>query len=657
MSIFDFLTLFGGLAMFLYGMRLMGDGLKESSSGALKKAMEAVTNNPVKAFFLGLGVTAIIQSSTATIVITSGLVGAGLLTLHQSLGIIIGANVGTTVTGQIIRLLDLDAGGATSWLQLFKPSSLAPIALIIGIVMIMGGRRLKSSRQMGNIAVGFGILFYGLLNMTSAVTVLTESGMVEGLFSSLGNNPVMGYVTGATVAFILQSSSATVGILQAFSASGLLTFKAVYPVIVGVYLGDSVTTGIVCFIGARAEQKRVGIVNILFNIGKMVLILVGVALLHKAGLMDGIWNMVANSGVIANTNTVFNIVASILLFPFISLFERISRRVVADDKEPESKYKDKLDALNPAFFDTPALALRSCYDLLLTLLRLSRENIEKAFSLTEQYNGSLYDEIMEDETIIDHLTDRISRYIVEFLPHLRETKHVDILNQYYKVVAEFERLGDHAVNIADNMHHMHSTQTSFSKKAYEELRIMEDLLREVLDAVDLAFEKRDVDAAFRIEPLQEVSSEILSKLKKHHLDRMGKGECDVYADSNFENLMTDMKRIADISTNIGEAVLVRVHSELEGIEHIYFSALRSGMDQRFNTEYNEAHERYAKRFRGIKSSIDNTTENSKENSTETDTVISTETNTETSTEGSTDSTTENSTENSTVQTVDISTAI
>ena len=188
MTIFDILTLFGGLAMFLYGMRLMGDGLKESSSGALKKAMESVTNNPVKAFVLGLAVTAIIQSSTATIVITSGLVAAGLLTLHQSLGIIIGANVGTTVTGQIIRLLDLNASGGTSWLQIFKPSSLAPIALIIGIILIMAGR-FKSARQVGNIAIGFGILFSGLMNMTSAVTVLTESGAVEKLFTGLGNNP------------------------------------------------------------------------------------------------------------------------------------------------------------------------------------------------------------------------------------------------------------------------------------------------------------------------------------------------------------------------------------------------------------------------------------------------------------------------------------
>ena len=568
MSIFDFLTLFGGLAMFLYGMRLMGDGLKESSSGTLKKAMESVTNNPIKAFLLGFGITAIIQSSTATIVITSGLVGAGLLTLHQSIGIIVGANVGTTVTGQIIRLLDLDTGGATSWLQLFKPSSLAPIALIIGIILIMSGR-FKSSRSLGNIAIGFGILFSGLINMTDAVNVLTESGVIEGLFTKLGNNPVLGYLTGAAVAFILQSSSATIGILQAFSASGVLTFKAVYPVIVGVYLGDSVTTGIVCFIGADADQKRVGIVNIIFNIGKMALILIGVTILHSLGFLDWIWETVVNSGVIANANTIFNIAASIMLAPFIGFFERSSVRMIPDDKVEPNKYQDNLDALNPRFFDTPALALGSCYDTLMVQYRLARANIEKAFGLLEHYDQKIYDEIMAEEENVDMLTDRISRYIVEYLPHVRDEQHAAILDQYYKVVAEFERLGDHAVNIADNA------------------------------KVDLAFGKRDTIAAFTIEPLQEVATEMVAKLKKNHLDRMGRGECDIYADSNFENLMSDMKRIADVSTNIGEATLIRVYPELADNGHTYFTKLRSGNDQRFNSEYNKAYEKYAKRFRKV----------------------------------------------------------
>ena len=213
MNIFNIITLFGGLAMFLYGMRLMGDGLKESSSGALKSVMEKVTGTPLKAFLLGLVMTAVIQSSTATIVITSGLVGAGIISLHQSLGIIVGANVGTTVTGQIIRLLDLNTNGGASFLQFFKPSTLAPLALIIGIIIVMSGK-LKNGSKIGQIIIGFGILFSGLLNMTDAVGTLTESGIIENLFSRLGENPLIGYVIGTGVAFVLQSSSAAIGILQ-----------------------------------------------------------------------------------------------------------------------------------------------------------------------------------------------------------------------------------------------------------------------------------------------------------------------------------------------------------------------------------------------------------------------------------------------------------
>ena len=305
MNIFNAISLLGGLAMFLYGMRLMGDGLKESSSGTLKKAMEKITDTPLKAFLLGLAMTAVVQSSTATIVITSGLVGAGIISLRQSLGVVIGANVGTTVTGQIIRLLDLNSSG-TSLLQFFKPSTLAPLAMIIGIIIIMKVKS-KDSGKVGQIIIGFGILFSGLMNMTDAVSTLSDSGLVEQLFSRLGDNPLLGYLIGAGVAFVLQSSSATIGILQAFSTSGQLTFGAIYAVLVGIYLGDCVTTAIVCNIGAKPEAKRVGAVNIMFNLSETVLILSAVAVIHKLGLLDGLWNQAIHSGGIANTNTNFNL--------------------------------------------------------------------------------------------------------------------------------------------------------------------------------------------------------------------------------------------------------------------------------------------------------------------------------------------------------------
>ena len=595
MSIFDILSLLGGLAMFLYGMRLMGDSLKENSSGTLKVAMEHVTNNPVKAFLLGLMVTALIQSSTATIVITAGLVGAGILTLHQSLGIIVGANVGTTVTGQIIRLLDIDASG-TSWLRFFQPSTLAPIALIIGIVMIMGSGKLKNSKSWGNIAIGFGILFSGLLNMTGAVDNLVASGVVESLFLGLGDNPLVGYLIGASVAFLLQSSSASVGILQAFSASGLLEWKAIYAVIVGIYLGDCVTTAIVCYIGAKAEPRRVAIVNILYNLGKSLLVLMGVTIVHHLGLIDRLWDSVVNSGVIADTNTFFNLISAVLLFPLLGVFERLGCRIVKDDAEPEDKYKERIDELNPAFFNTPALALRSCYDVLRTIFNASRSNIDLAMTLLRKYDSDVHEEILSEEDEIDSLTDRVSRYMVELLPHLQSEYHISIMDQYYKVTAEFERLGDHAVNIAENAASLERSGTAFSETAQEELRVLQDSIDAILVDTELTFRKRDIQAAYRIEPQAQVAGEIITVLKRNHLQRLSRGECSIYADVAFTNLMVELKRIADVCSNVGVATVVRVRPELADHEHMYYAELHSGGNERFDGEYNRVHESFFSRL-------------------------------------------------------------
>ena len=576
MDIFDVISLLGGLAMFLYGMRLMGDSLKENSSGALKRAMEKVTNNPFKAFLLGIFVTALIQSSTAMIVITAGLVGAGILTLRQSLGIIVGANVGTTVTGQIIRLLDLDSSGAV-WLRFFQPSTLAPIALIIGIVLIMT-HFIKNAKSIGNIAIGFGILFSGLLNMTGAVKELSQSGAIEQLFAGLGDNPFLGYLTGAGVAFMLQSSSVTVGILQAFSASGMLEFKAIYAVIVGIYLGDCVTTAIVCSIGAKAEARRVGVVNILFNLSETVLVLIGVTIVHRLGFLDALWNEPVNSGIIANTNTIFNLTCSLCLFPMLPVYERLSRRIVRDAPEPvkAEKYRDALDALNPGFLDTPALALRSCYQLLLTMLGAARANIERAFRLLEKYEEPLHQELLAEEANIDHLTDSCSRYTVELLPHLQLQQHVAILNQYFKVTAELERLGDHAVGIAEIAAGMAQSGTRFSPAALEELHVVEDTLREILDLTEQTFRSRDEKAARKIEPLVQIVSEQNAILRRNHLRRLSLGQCSIYADNYFSNLGVEFRRIAAVCSNVGVATVVRIHPELADHEHLYFESLHNG---------------------------------------------------------------------------------
>ena len=590
MNIFNLIKLLGGLAMFLYGMRLMSDGLKQSASGPLKNALEKLTNTPVKAFLLGLAMTALIQSSTATIVITSGLVGAGVISLRQSLGIIIGANVGTTVTGQIIRLLDLNSSSVW-FLEFFKPSTLAPVALIVGIILIMGTKP-KGPVKTGPIIMGFGILFSGLLNMTDAVTSLTESGIIERLFSQLGNNPLLAYLIGAGVAFVLQSSSAAIGILQAFSTSGQLAFNAIYAVLVGIYLGDCVTTAIVCNIGAKPEAKRVGVVNILFNLSKTVVILAAVTILHHLGLLDGLWNRVVYSGDIANTNTIFNLSCAILLFPALNFYEKMSRRIVKDKPAAAEECGELLDAFNPVFFATPALALGRCYESLLRMYDLAQTNVDRAFDVIARYDEETVSEIEACEDRVDMMADRISNYLIQISAHISAPNHVEIMNHYFSVVSEFERLSDHAVNIADVAQALHQKQDALPLQAMSELDVLRQLLSTIMEHSGRAFEKRDLAAARHIEPLEQVVDDLVNAMKENHLERLRTGVCSTVAGTEFLNLLLEAERISDVCSNIGVATIARAVPDIKHQIHDYISMLHSGQDEAFNREYRAAHDQY-----------------------------------------------------------------
>lgn len=596
MYIFNVISLLGGLALFLFGMRMMGNNLKEGQSGTLKVVMSKVTDNPVKAFILGVLVTAVIQSSTATIVITSGLVAAGIISLNQSLGIIVGANVGTTVTGQIIRLLDVK-GDASLILKFFQPSTLAPLALILGIALIMFFK-FKKSDNLGGIAMGFGILFTGLLNMTAAVSGLKESGIIDKLFMSLGDNPVLGYIVGAGVAFALQSSSATIGILQAFSTAGDIPFKVVYVMIVGIYLGDCVTTALVCSIGAKNDAKRVGIVNIMFNLTETVLVLVVVFIVHKLGFLDNLWNMRMTPGTIANTNTIFNMGCSILILPFIKFYGTASRKIVKDAAKPIGKYDDKIAALNPVFFNTPAIAFGGCYDCLDAMIHASIDNIDKSIALVKKFDEKVFDELNEEEENIDHLTDCVDTYLVNLSPHVKEDLHVRIMTEYHRVVKEFERLGDHAVNIAEDAEELFDNETVFSEQALSELDIAFDLTKKILNYTIIGFERRDIEAAKHIEPLEEVMDDLTNTLHDNHLARLREGNCSVRAGIVFLDILANMERIADICSNIGIAIIARIKPETAELAHTYTSSLHQGGDSDFNEEYIAAHTEYFGRLAG-----------------------------------------------------------
>ena len=590
MTIFNIITLFGGLALFLYGMRLMGDGLKKGSTDALKRAMEKVTNSPLTGFFLGLAVTAVIQSSTATIVLTSGLVGAGILTLRQSIGIILGANVGTTVTGQIIRLLDVNASAA-SWLNLFKPSTLAPLAAVIGILFLMAFKTRKSE-TIGGIAMGFGILFTGLLSMTSAVAPLSESETFARMFMGLSNAPILGFLLGTGVAFLLQSSSATIGILQAISMTGALTFSSVYAIIIGVNIGDCVTTAIVCSIGSKADAKRTGVIHILFNIAGSILIIVGMLLLKNFGVLDPLWNKVMTSGGIANVHTTFRLASAVLLLPVCRKFEQLSRKIVKDDEQIGENVDHELELLDEKFFTSPALALSGASEAITTMARLARSAVSGAMDNLCRFDQKTVDVINENEEHIDKLADHVDNYLIKLSPHVPTGHGNDLLNYYIQCFSEFERIGDYAVNLTENAQELRSRNVQFSPMAQQEIVVLKEALEEIIDYSYRAFAATDSQAARCIEPVEEVVDDLVATLRSNHIRRLRDGQCTVYAGLTFLDILVNIERIADQCSNIGVYTLSMFDKNIMNNHHDYIHELHQGNDPFFNESYQKTHDKY-----------------------------------------------------------------
>ena len=598
MTIFNIITLFGGLALFLYGMRLMGDGLKKGSSDAFKSAMEKVTNNPLVGFLLGLGVTAVIQSSTATIVLTSGLVGAGILSLHQSIGVILGANVGTTVTGQIIRLLDVNASD-TSLLNFFKPSTLAPLASIIGILFIMAVKGRKSD-TVGSITMGFGILFTGLLSMTTAVSPLSESETFANMFFQLSDKPVLGFLLGAGVAFLLQSSSATIGILQAISTTGALTFSAVYAIIIGVNIGDCVTTAIVCSIGSEADAKRTGVIHILFNITGSILVILGLMALRGFGVLDPVWDKVLTSGGIANVHTVFRLVSAIVLLPVCSRFEKLSRKLVKDDVQIGENVDHELSLLDEKFFTSPAIALSGAGEAITTMARLARSGVMNAMNVLEKFDRHTVDIIRENEDHIDKLADHVDNYLIRLSPHVPTGHSNDLLNYYIQCFGEFERIGDHAVNLTENAQEFIDRNASLSPVARQELAVLTEALGEILDYTYSAFGATDYEAARKIEPVEEVVDDLVATLRTNHIHRVRDGRCTIYAGLTFLDILVNVERIADQCSNVGVFTLSMSDKHIMNNHHDYIHELHQGKDPVFNHAYQETHDKYFGELERIK---------------------------------------------------------
>lgn len=581
--------LLGGLAMFLYGMEIMGDGLKQGSGTALKNVLGKLTHNVVLGVVTGALVTAVIQSSTATIVLTVGLIGAGILNLKQAVSIVMGANIGTTVTAQIIRLMDIESGSG-SILAFFKPDFLAPVALILGIVFIMFLKK-ESLKTPGMIAMGFGILFMGLMSMTDAVDPLSSSPAFASVLSYFSDMPVIGIFTGLILTVIVQSSSAMVGILQALSSTGAMTFELVYPIIMGINLGTCVTTAMVCSIGSSKDAKRTGVVHIVFNTVGTILFMIVMTIIRAAGGFPGLWESTVNSGGIANFQTVFNLLTAIALIPFTNLLVWIACKCVKDDEEPEVVYPE-LAALDRKLMGVPAVALGGVTKVAANMASTAKENIELALEQFGKYDDKRAELIASNENRLDMFTDKADNYMIELSANIENEADNRQRSVLMRCIRDVERIGDYATNFDEMAKKFQNEELSFSETAKQELAIITDAVLEILRLTVEAIETDNDYVVRRIEPLEEVIDDMVLLLKDRHTERLCKGICSINSGLIFMDMLTYIERTADQCSNIAMLLLAKDNEEVMKNHHLYLQKLHDTADQSYLAEQENRREQY-----------------------------------------------------------------
>ena len=595
--ILTIIKLLGGLALFLYGMEIMGDGLKQGSGTALKNILGKLTHNVFLGLLTGTLVTAVIQSSTATIVLTVGLLGAGILNLRQSVSIVLGANIGTTVTAQIIRLMDIDSSDG-SLLSFFKPDALAPMALVLGIILIMFVKR-ESCKNIGMIALGFGTLFTGLISMTNAVEPLSESAAFVNILSYFSNLPVLGIFTGLVLTVIVQSSSAMVGILQALSSTGVMTFELVYPIIMGINLGTCVTTALVCSIGSSKDAKRTGIVHIVFNCIGTILFMIGMSLVRSAGLFSNLWGSVVDSGGIANFQTLFNLVTAIVLLPFTNLLVKIACRLVKDDEEEAPIYPE-LALLDKKLMIAPTLALGEVTKVAAAMAVGAKGNIAFSLAQFQKYDMKRAEEIAKMEERLDFVTDSVDNYLIELSANIETESDNRQRNMLMQCIRDIERIGDYATNFDEMAKKMHDCEFTFSESARKELAILGDAVQEILRLMVESLENDNDYIARRIEPLEEVIDDMVLLLKNRHTDRLCQGICSINSGLIFMDMLTYFERTADQCSSVAMLVLGRNNEEIMKNHHAYLHELHASGDQAYLAEQENRKAQYLEPLKNIK---------------------------------------------------------
>ena len=573
-------TLMGGIAMFLYGMDLMGKSLEQTAGSKLQGILSTMTASPVRALLLGMAVTAVIQSSGATTVMAVGFVNSGLMELHQAIGVIMGANVGTTVTGWLLSLSGLEGDSVIT--QMLNPNAWSPILGFIGIWLYTFGKDRR--RGVGKIMLGFAILMTGMGIMSSAMSPLADEPWFMQLFLSF-KNPVLGVVAGAVLTAVLQSSSASVGILQVLCSTGAVTFSAAVPIIMGQNIGTTVTA-LISSAGANKNAKRTAFVHLYFNLIGTVVFLLGFYGLN-AVIGFSFFNETANTFGIAIVHTVFNVVTTAILLPFNRVLERLAIMTVPDSPTDSGEQHSLLDE---RLLTTPSVAVGRAMLVGGDMAEICRTALLQAMSTTRVWNDAIADEVTRKEDAVDHYEDVLGTYLVKLsAKHLSQDDNRTV-NTLLHTIGDFERVSDHAVNLIKAAKEIRDKSIQFSEEALNDLSVLEAAVQDIVNRTVDAFQKNDVYAAKKIEPLEEVVDGLVREVKSRHIMRLQAGACSIEYGFVLDDLLTNYERIADHCSNIAVAM---IEVSLDRFDtHEYLNAVKHGDDVKFERRYEKYRDRY-----------------------------------------------------------------
>lgn len=590
MNIFGILSMIGGLALFLYGMDVMGAGLSKLSGGRMERLLEKLTSKRIMAVLLGAGVTAVIQSSSATTVMVVGFVNSGIMKLNQAVGIIMGANIGTTITSWLLSLTGIQ--GSSFVLQMLKPSSFSPILAVIGVGLIMFTKNEKK-KDIGSIFIGFAILMYGMEAMSGAVAPLADNEKFTGILTMF-SNPLLGLLAGTILTAVIQSSSASVGILQALCATGAVNFSTALPIILGQNIGTCITA-IISSIGTSKNAKRTAAVHLFFNITGTIIFMVVFYTLNVFVHFQFL-NTAASPAGIAVIHSLFNIGATILLFPFANLLEKMAILVIPDkesemEEMEEEKINPDLARLDERFLDKPGFAMEECHSVAINMARKSQKAMNLAIDLLGEYSDRTADRVEKLENQIDQYEDALGTYLVKLSGRELSIKDSRVLSVLLHCIGDFERISDHAVNIRDAAVEMHKKDLKFSEKAKQELRVFSNAIRDILDRAVMAFETGDVELAKEVEPLEQVVDALNKEEKQRHINRLRTGTCTIELGFILSDISTNFERAADHCSNIAVCLLQVDEGGFD--THEYLDILKEENSEEFQHEYMELSERYA----------------------------------------------------------------